>query len=261
MSDRFEQVWAEGVHRVRDWQRGDDPSPVLEALGQAVVRHLVGILDRVDTGDREALLQASRPALAATRELALASAEDREAWLEAVALAELGRRLLAGEGAGDLSGVPRDLRRPTPRRTAAMLDGRVDGISAASCAVWFLLHDAGEPHLLWSLAEQAASTPSGDGEPVLVAAAEPEPIRAPDEGEVVGRHGDPPVEVVWFASDRQLAAYAADDVYVALAAPALTSRDLRPGYWLGSVDPRAPSDMEVELKVGDRRFTIRVRLA
>lgn len=252
MRERFERAWAERVQRVRQWRRGDDPTPVLEALAQAVVWHLVDAIDAVSPEDRAALEEIAPAAVAAAREQAMAGPGDREAWLEAVALAELGRRLLGGEARPDLAGLPSDLRRPTPRRLAAMLDGRLDGLSAATCAVWCLRHAPEEARLLWTLGGEPVEPAAGEDEPILVAAAEPEPMRAPDEGRVVATLGAPAVEAVWFAADRQLALYAADEVYVTFTAPGVTTRDLRPGYWLGTVDAPETVALSGQLRVGDR---------
>jgi hypothetical protein len=251
MRERFEATWAERVHRARQWERGDDPTPVLEVLGQVVVRHLVGALEAIADDDRRHLRDTAGPALASARERALAEPQDREAWLEAVEVAALGLRLLEGQPPGALRSLPCDLRRPTPRRLAATLDGRLDGLSAASCALWYLQHDPNEARLLWSLA-QPLDTPAPGDAPILVAAAEPEPMRPPDEGHPIAARTDPDVEAVWFPAERELALYAADEVYVALTAPGVTTRDLRPGYWLGTVDPGAGPALDASLKVGDR---------
>lgn len=251
MRERFERAWAERVQRVREWRGDDDPTPVLEALAHAVVWYLVDAIDTVPSEDRAVLEDAAPAAVAAAREHALASPADRQAWLEAVELAELGRRLLRGEPPSDLAGLPCDLRRPTPRRLAAVLDGRLDGLSAASCAVWCLRHAPDEARLLWALGG-ASELPVEQAEPILVAAAEPEPMRAPDEGRIVATLGEPAVEAVWFAVDRQLALYAADEVYITFTAPGVTTRDLRPGYWLGTVDAPDAIALSGQLRVGDQ---------
>jgi hypothetical protein len=259
MRERFEATWAERVHRARTWQAGDDPEPVLEALGQAVVRHLVGALEEVPAEERQALEAVAGPAMAAARERALADPDEREGWLGSVAMAALGLRLLQGEPAGDLSAIPRDLRRPTPRRLTAALDGRLDGLSAASCALWYLVHGAGEARMIWSMVG-GAEPADADERPILVAAAEPAPMRPPREGRPIATRSDPDVEAVWFAAERELALYAREEVYVALTAQGVTTRDLRPGYWLGSVDAGVGPELGASLKVGDRVVPWRLQL-
>ncbi|MFW6066981.1 MAG: hypothetical protein ACOC97_01485 [Myxococcota bacterium] len=257
MHERLQRAWAERVHRASQWRRGEDPTPVLEALAQAVVLHLVQALELASERDRTVLEQAAGPALAAAREGALGDATERDGWLDAVALAELGRRLLRGEAPGALTGVPGDPRRPTPRRMASMLDGRLDGLSAAACAVWCLRHDTAEPRLLWRLGAEGDDEDrrqASEPPPVLVAAAGPDDMRDPAEGRVIAHHPEARAEAVWFAAERQLAVYAADDVHVRLSGAGLAMRDLRPGYWLGEVDPDAPSPLRIALQIGGRSF-------
>lgn len=261
MRERFEAAWAERVQRARQWGSGEDPTPVLEALGQVVVRYLVGALDAVDAEDAQALRSVAPSALTAAKERALAHPPDRDAWLEAASVGELGLHLLEGGDPGDLHSVPGDLRRPTPHRLACTLDGRLDGLSAAACALWYLKHDPSEARLAWSTAQALSDEEASASEPpLLVAAAEPTPMRPPDEGRSVATRTDPDVEVVWFPDARELALYATEEAYVALTAPGVTTRDLRPGYWLGGVDPSAGPTLDATLTVGDRAVPWRIHL-
>jgi hypothetical protein len=252
MRDRLRLTWEERVQRARQWQAPEEPTPVLEALAQALVWHLVGGVEELASDDRQALEEVADAAMAQAKERAMGGEDDRGAWLEAVALAELGRAALQGR-TPELSDVPADLHRPTPRRVASMLDGRLDGLSAAACAVWCLKHDPSEARLLWSLGAERERE-RRDSEPLLVAAADREPMRAPDEGRLVATHEDTGVEAVWFDADRELALYAPEDVYVALAAPGVTTKDVRPGYWLGTVEPSAADPVRAQLKVGEQSW-------
>jgi hypothetical protein len=259
MRERFEAAWAERVQRAHLHRPGDDPTAVLEVLGHVVVRHLVGALDAVPAEEMRQLRSTARAALAEAKARALADPTERDAWRDAVAVAELGLRLLEGRPPGDLQAIPSDVRRPTPRRLASALDGRLDGLSAAACALWYLKHDPSEARLAWSTF-QAPEDATDASAPVLVAAAEPAPIRAPDEGRPVTMRTDPDVEAVWFEADRALALYARDEVYVMLTAPGVTTRDLRAGYWLGTVDPAHGPTLDATLTVGDRTLPWRIDL-
>jgi hypothetical protein len=274
MRERFERAWSEQLQRARQWRSDDDPTPVLDALALSSVRYLVGTLEMLPRPDRETLRAVAGPALGAARRLALASEDDREAWLQAVALAEWSLRLLelGPARAADpvapeiLAALPGELRRPTPRRLVALLEGRLDGLAAASCVVWYLRHDPAEPRWLWSLAVQqdlhrpaTATTPNGI-QPMLVAAAGPVPMREPGAGRVIAQWADPGVELVWFEADRQLALYALEESYVALTAPGVTPCDLRPGYWLGDVVSSGATALQAEVTVGDRVLSIELAL-
>jgi hypothetical protein len=296
MRERLQQAWAKRMERVACRAPGDDPTPVLEAMGQLVVWHLVEHLEGTDTApergndarsgrvsfgrhrtatgaarrqptprrvyerlparELRVLRSAADEALAETRIRAERDGEDRSAWLDALALGELGRSILR-EGAPSralLARAPGDLRRPSPRRLASMLDGRLDGLSAACCAVWCLRNDAQEARTLW-WARKGSSRP-----PLRVAASDPEPIRAPDEGTFLAVHEAASLEAVWFATSRELAVYSGENHFLTLTAPGLVTEDARPGYWLGRVSAGLVGDLDVEVKWGDGYFDWRLRI-
>jgi hypothetical protein len=274
MAERLLERFAEDARRASRWAPPDDPFPVLEALGYAVVLHLVGGLDAVPADARAAVLAASKAALDAAATFDTDEADDADAYARACRLAALGARLLAGEAAGALDGLPADAIDPTDRRIVRMLGGELDGISAAACAVRCLRRDDPRPRLLWSIAARAAEAEAdeplraigNDGAgvdearrahitaPLRLAAADPAPIRPPDEGRFVGALEDTLLEAVFFPAERQLAVYAATPAFLQVLAPGLTPKDVKPGYFLGQLAPEVGETLDLEVRVGDRSF-------
>jgi hypothetical protein len=257
MAEALVERFLEDARRASRWARGEDPFPVLEALGYAVALHLVGALDHVPSSARAALLEAAEAALDAARAVGGDDPDDAEAYARGALLGALGARLLAGEPAGALRGVPADALDPTDRRVMRMLAGELDGLSAAACAVRCMKRDDPRPRLLWTVdAGASAARASQRPEPLRLAAADPAPIRPPDEGRFVGALEDTLLEAVFFPEERQLAVYAATPAFLQVLAPGITPKDVKPGYFLGELAPDVDvgAPLELDVRLGDRTF-------
>ncbi len=262
MSERLRERFADHVRRATRWAEGDDPFPVLEALGYAIVLRLVDGLDEVPAADRAAILGVAADAIRAARAYEGDGEEDAEAYARGAAIGELAMRLLAGKPAVELEGLPADAMRPTDRRIVRMLKGELDGLSAAACAVWCLRAGDDRARILWSVERQlAADTASNAEEPLRLAAAEPASVRPPDDGCFLGAYEDTLLEAVFFPEERQLAIYCAPPAFLQVVASGLTPKDVKPGYWLGDVAADAGPTRELEVRVGERVLRWGVDLA
>src|SRR5687768_7902353 len=65
MSDRLSRVWERSIGQALSWRPGDDPEPVLEALGLLFVLEVTGRLGQIAGSDRKQLLETGRRALLA----------------------------------------------------------------------------------------------------------------------------------------------------------------------------------------------------
>ncbi len=253
MTDRLLSRFDDELRRAKRWSAGDDPLPVLEALGYAVALHLVGELEAVSTASRGALALAGRGAIDASRTFAAAGSEDADAYEEAARLGELGVRLLAGKGAGSLDGVPADAMDPTDGRIARMLRGELDGLSAGACAVRCMKRDDARPRVLRAVERRATEDAAALGaERIRLAAADAAPVRAPEDGRLVATLEDTLLEAVYFPAERQLAVYAASATFLQVVGTGVTPRDAKPGYWLGDVDASAGPTLELEVRIAGR---------
>jgi hypothetical protein len=232
MTEKLEAALAKGLETARAYRPGQDPEPLLEALGLCLVLAITGRIDALPPSDRSRLRQQGRKAL-------LATPVDDEDLRWAVAIAREGLRALEGETVFDRSAG--DPIRPPPARLLAMLRGEPDGISAGACA----LHVSGceaSREALRTLDLARARPPDVR---IAAAAAPEEPMRDPATGRQIASLAAPAVEAVLFepallesgreGGVRALAVYAATDVPVRLAGDGLTTRHMLPGYWLGDV--------------------------
>jgi hypothetical protein len=259
MPEGLVERFAADVRRASRFSPGDDPFPVIEALGYAIVLHLVGALDGIAESERRSLLSVSKAALDAARAFGRGEdddPDDAEAYAQGARLGELGSRLLEGETSPRLEGLPADALDPTDRRVLRMLRGELDGLSAAACAVRCLMRDDARPRLLWTIAQDALEEARrcAPPAPLRLAAADPAPIRPPDEGRFVGALEDTLLEAVFFPAERQLAVYAATPAFLQVLAPGLTPKDVKPGYFLGELAPGLGPAIELEVRLGDRTF-------
>ena len=220
MRTRLRQAWETEIARVRAWQPGTDPEPVLSALGLVLVLDLGGDLEAIDARDRSLLRERGGRAL-----LSAAGAGDDEddlVWAREVARAGLDR--LSGRPARP-SGDPLH---PSAATLGAALVGEPDGLSAGSTAA----HVERCDDCRGAIAVLRMAT--GDLPEVAVAAGAAEAMRPPAEGRVVGRVASPEVEAVWFG-DGRLAIYASAAAPVRFVADGVTTEHMMTGYWLGRV--------------------------
>lgn len=253
MADRLLERFADDVRRALRWTEADDPFPVLEALGYAIVLRLVGALEETPARERAALLAVSGRALPAARAFRGERGDDADAYGRGAAIGELGARLVAGGPPGDLDALPADALDPTARRIARMVRGELDGLSAGACAIRCMRMGDERARLLWSVERTLDAEAAHEVEaPLHVAAAEPARVRSPDDGRFLGSYEDTLLEAVFFPEERQLAIYCATPIFLQVIAPGLTPKDVKPGYWLGEVAADAGPTLELEVRVGER---------
>lgn len=243
MADGLERALSLSVERCRRWRRTQDPTPVLDALGWLVALDLVRGASGVDPA---VVAQLGRQGPLAVARVEAGTDED-DALAARVGRAGLG---VLGDPAGQPPGdAPADLTPPSPRRILRMLRGELDGLSAASCAAR-LARDGVDAAAVLAMATSAGAPPTT----IAVAAADPEPIRAPAEGRVVARLPAPGLEAVLFHSPppRRLAIYAERSVPVRLTAAGAATEGMQPGYWIGRLDRRVRGALSATIRVGDR---------
>lgn len=165
-------------------------------------------------------------------------------------------RLLAGED--DPAGPvwPADLLAPSATRLDRLLRGELDGFAALSVAGYLRAHPRDRRVLRAMLDLPPAAEPR-----LQVAAASAARMRDPEEGQVVAEV-EGVAELVLFArpSPRQVAVYAARPVAVRLEGEGLTTSEIAPGYWLGTLSSAVRSPVEVTLHLDDddpRTLTLR----
>lgn len=247
MTERLQQRWDDLLHRARAWQPDDDPTAVLEAFGYALVYGLVDSTRTISEADRRLLLGLEPKVTTRARELALADAEAREDWLDAVKVVKAGASVLSGSEQPVLDALLSDPVEPSPRRLLSMLNGELDGFSAASVATWYFRRDAQEVRRLWRMRGGAAT----EVEPILLAADAQKSVRPPLGGRPLGELASLRVEAVFFDDERQLAIYSADRIPVHLMNEGFTTIDAQLGYWLGQAGEGVKGSVEVELRVGE----------
>ncbi len=258
MPERLRQRWDDLLHQVRAHEVDADPAAALEAFGYALVYGLLEAEGSLPDADRRLLLSLEPTIKTRARELSLASADadERDEWLQAVAVAEAGASALGVQRAPSIAGLLSDPIEPSPRRLLSMLKGELDGFSAASVAAWYLRRDPEEVRRLWRLRDGAAD----EVEPILLAADGHKSVRSPMGGRLLGELAALHIEAIFFDEDRQLAVYSADRLPVRVMAESFTTLDTQLGYWLGTVEPGVKGSVEVEVRVGEKveRWTLEI---
>ncbi len=238
--------WRERAARAAEWQAGEDPEGVLEALALSVALELTSDLARVPAAARDSLRRVGQRALLHVGAAPGADEDELEARRMAAAIARDGLRALAGRAR---PGEPEiDARKTVPSADLArLLAGRLDGFAAGSLA----MRVRRSPH---ALSERKALVRASEPEErtLALAAAEASPVRDPAGGRTVGTLEPVGAEAVLFEGpEPRLAVYAEDPAPLRLVGPGLTTEDVREGYWIGRIHAGVRR-IEATLHVGDR---------
>ncbi len=251
MLDALISEWRELDARAGEWEPGEDPTPVLEALALCVALELTGDLARIPSPERDRLRKRGQRALL---HVGGAPDEDEDA-LEALRLCAA----IARDGLRALSSRPLPAEESAdPRGTipsgdlVRLLGGRLDGFAAGSLAMRArrskeMLAELGA---LRRLAEPRPRT-------LTLAAADAAAVLDPAAGRPVGALPEPSDEgclaeaILFEGPPRRLAVYAEDPAPLRLVAPELTTEDVREGYWIGRV-AEGTTRIEATLHVGER---------
>jgi hypothetical protein len=228
-----------------------DPVPVLHALGQILLLEAVHLREQIGPAERDALLALGKTALQRARwMLREALSEDELDFIEeSLPLAEAGLSLLRGERP-NLSALPYERVEPSPSRIIEALRGGLPALEAGRLAMRYLrsgnetlraAHDVRERLRANELVSQR------------LAAAPPEAIRDPREGERVFASDARGIELVLFRDDATLAAYAEDD-YVSLGGAGITDVTHRTGFCLARLPHGAHGKLSLSLVVGDEEI-------
>lgn len=255
MNDALISEWRQMAARAAEWQPGDDPEPVLEALALSLALELTGDLPRVAGAERDRLRKLGQRAL-----LHVGGARDDEDELEALrmcaSIARDGLRALSSRAIEAEEASTVDARTLVPAGDLTrLLGGRLDGFAAGSLAMRIRRSPEAMAELaaLQRLAQPEARTLS-------LAAADAAAVLDPAGGRPVGTLEPLGAEAVLFdGPPRRLAIYAEDPTPLRLVAPELTTEDMREGYWIGRVAEGARR-IEATLHVGERAEPWRIEL-
>ena len=240
------------LERALSWKEGQDPTPVLEALGYALTLEALDLRQLLSTAEARRLRRVGVKALAG-HSPPPADGEDVE-------VAELAHRQIAAVAAAGLASVqgsgermaPLHGMHPPSRTLVQMLHGEIDGLSAGR----FAAHMVGCPscqHEVGVLHD--VSVDQADAGRLAIAAARPASVRQPAGGRVIAERKRPPVEAVLFEDEdcRRLAVYAQVSVPVGLVAEGVTTEESMAGYWQGRLDADA-EHIEATVHLGDQSF-------
>lgn len=133
MNAGLEHSWTDSLRRARRWRSGEDPTPVYEALGWATVLRVMGELESQPKGVVHELKHRAEGAI----QHAAQSRRDDADMQMATAQARAALRAITGDHAE--TGPHADLLPPSKTRLRRMREGRLDGLSAGSCALYLLM--------------------------------------------------------------------------------------------------------------------------
>ncbi|AKF04866.1 hypothetical protein [Sandaracinus amylolyticus] len=255
MTDELQRAWEERARTAAAWREGDAIGPVLEALALSVALEVTGALPDTSRRAREDLRRVGQRALLHAGAERRDDEDEEEALRIALTLARDGLRALAGR-APDPEAAPRS--EPSPRDVSRLLSGRLDPFEAASIARRIRASARAREELAWAL--RTSARPDGTRAPLVLAAADGEPMRDPASGRRVAqvedaRTGAARVEVYAF-DDGQLAAYATTDAPLRLEGVGLRTTSMQPGYWSGHAE--GEGELAIALFVGEERFDLHV---
>lgn len=263
MNQSLERAWKKGLDRAARWRRGQDPTPVLEALGLALVLEVTGDLDVRPSDELEPLRARGTDAVRAAAEVRGARDDDPEARRWAADLARAGLRVLGVTTKSGARRAPADVLHPQHARLLRMLRGELDGLAAGACATHVLscARCASAVRVL-QMSELPVATGSGGTveEGWMAVAASPRaPMRPPSEGRLVARLEDQRVEAILFEDHgaQRVGVYAADPLPIRLAGERVTTEHMLPGYFLGRIDPRGKT-LDATLHIGEREVRWRI---
>jgi len=247
MNDALIKQWRQLAAGALEWQAGDDPAPVLEALALSVALELTGDLPQLPAAERDRLRKVGQRALLFVG-AAAGDEDDLEAIRMSAAVARDGLRALAGRPLSEEPPAAIDPRWTTPpSELARLLGGRLDGLAAGSLAIRIRRSDAAVGELR-ALARLAAP----EGRTIALAAADSAAVLDPADGRMIGTLPALGAEAILFEGEpRRLAVYAEDPFPLRLVAPELTTEDVREGYWIGRVKDGAKR-IEAVLHAGER---------
>jgi hypothetical protein len=235
MTQALIRGWREHARRASEWQSGEAPDAVLEALALSVALELTGDLAYVPQHERDRLRQLGQRALLHLGALPGEDEEDVEARRLCAVVARDGLRALASRTipvepeleALSVSGValvpPSEVRR--------LLSAELDGFASGSLAMRIRRSKQALGELRWM---RRMGQP--EERAIRLAAAEAIPVLDPAMGRVVGRLEALGAEAVLFeGAPRRLAVYAEEPHALRLVAAELTTEDVREGYWIGRI--------------------------
>jgi hypothetical protein len=255
MSHPLHDTFAMLLHQAKLSEPTLDPLPVLHALGQLLVLEAVGVREQIAANDRDVLVALGKTALQRARWMRReALPEDELDFIEdAIPLAEAGLSLLRGERP-DLSALPYERVEPSPSRIIEALRGDLPALEAGRLAARYLRSGN---ETLRATHEMRERLRANELVSQRLAAAPPEIIRDPREGERVFVNDARGVEVVLFRDDATLAAYAEDD-YVSLGGAGVTDVAHQTGFCLAKLPHGARGKLALSLVVGDEEFNCEI---
>lgn len=227
------------IDQALQWQPGDNPSPVLAALGYALWARVLNELDHIPPDRIRALSTTARRALLTLGTLRDegedTTADDTDAQAADQAINQL--QALAHAGLQALTTTPKPPKHQTklhpPDQTLIrMFHGKAAPLTTARYAAHALSCKPCQQKVdaLRIAAQQAVE------EPLAVAAAAPAGLRDPRDGRVVAVHEEWGLEAVLF-DDGHLAVYAEGNEPLRLVADGVVTEETLGGYWLGRVEP------------------------
>jgi hypothetical protein len=234
-----------------------DPIPALDALGHVLLLEATGLRGAMSPADREALVTLGTTAVRRARWMRNEplSEDDLDFIEEALPLAEAGLALLR-DGAIDASGLPHERVEPSAARLVSALRGDLPGLEAGRLAARYLRSKDGALRAAHEMRERMIATERSSRK---LAAAAPERVRDPREGVRVFVDEGLGVEVVLFADDATLAAYAEHD-YVSLSGDAIASAAHQTGFCLSKLAEGSRGAHTFAVKVGDREAAFQLEL-
>jgi hypothetical protein len=263
MDDGLLQVFSESLATARSYKPGEDPTPVLEALGYALALAANAQLDALPVEERGAILECGTTALASSNAWMADHQDDAEDMDRSVAVGRAAVAWLEGRADTALDEVLGDATPPSPSRVLKMIRGELDGLSAASCAI-SLLRDPvarGQLQVLRMSGDSTAAHPHGQ-EPIRAAAAAAADMRAPFDGELIAELDRPAVEFLIFRDEDavRLAVYAFESAPIRLVAQGVETEAMRAGYWIGRLVQPPPEKLSCDLHVGDEVWSLNLTI-
>lgn len=247
------------LERADAWKQGNDPTPVLEALGYALTLDALQLRDLMSAPAAKRLRSIGRRALLAW---APTSGEDDDAGGMQAASQQIQQIAQAGIDSLGRGGAPRKQLHglhPPSRTLARMLNGDLDGLTAGRYAA----HMVGCKSCQRDIEVlRNVSVVSPDVSRFAIAAAKPPAVRPPAGGRVIADRKRPAVEAILFDDEdgRRLAVYAQANEPVRLVADGVTTEETLSGYWIGRLEGDA-QQLAATLYVGDQTFEWKLSLA
>jgi hypothetical protein len=249
--------WQSHLERALSWQPGDDPEPVLEALGYVLVLKVVGKRDWLPPAQAKLLQKVGAQVLLALD--TSAGDEDDRVVMNRVA-DQANSALFWLKHPNKRLNVRSAEIHPSDARLVRVLNGQADGLTAGEVASHVTRCSACTERVELVLTTDRLAR---DDEGLALAAASPASVRPPSEGRTIGTRKRPTAaEAVLFEEKGRaprLAVYADEMVSVRVVAEGIKTENALAGYWLGRVK-RGIERLEATIHIGDRSFTWKLKL-